>query len=86
MLARNHTTQVRSLGQVLNSKPFLHGYSDFRRGVRPNYDTYTTPRDQTRYERGRQFASVDSFRGSQLLVCQTTVDNFVAALRRKDIV
>jgi hypothetical protein len=86
MAISNHTTSARGFYEVLGSEPFQRGYEDVRRGLPPSYDAYKTVREQTRYERGRLFSSVDSAKGKTLRVCTDTVDRFKAARDRKEVV
>jgi hypothetical protein len=86
MTISNHTKQARGFYEILGSEPFQRGYADVRRGLPPSYDAYETVREQTRYERGRLFSSVDPVKAKTLWVCADTVDRFKAAQERKEIV
>jgi len=86
-MASNHTTyRPRDFYEILGSEPFQRGYAEVRRGTSADYDAYKTVKDQSRYERGRLFSSVDSIEGKTLWVCADTVDRFKAARDRKEIV
>ena len=60
MSIRNATTLARSAYDFMASWPFQKGYTDGRTGQPLAYEAFSGTRDQTRYERGRQFAR---FRG-----------------------
>jgi hypothetical protein len=86
MAISNHTTSARGFYEILGSAPFQRGYAEVRRGTSADYDAYDTVKDQTRYERGRLFSSVDPVEGKTLWVCADTVDRFKAARDRREIV
>ena len=72
---RNATTLARSAYDFMASWPFQKGYTDGRTGQPMSYEAFSGTRDQTRYERGRQFA-----------VNNLAVFEFQAAANRKEIV
>jgi hypothetical protein len=85
-MASNHTTTARGFYAILGSEPFQRGYAEVRRDTSADYDTYDTVMDQSRYERGRLFSSVDPVENKTLWVCADAVDRFKAACLRKEIV
>lgn len=86
MSMRNATTATRSAYDFMASWPFQKGYTDGRKGEPMSYEAFPTTRDQTRYERGRQFAMIHSSKGKQLIVNNLAVFEFHAATQRKEIV
>ena len=83
---RNATTLARSAYDFMASWPFQKGYTDGRTGQPLAYEAFSGTRDQTRYERGRQFAMIHSSKGKQLIVNNLAVFEFQAAANRKEIV
>ena len=86
MAISNHTTAKRGLYDMLTSIPFQRGYAEVRKGIPVDYDAYDTVKEQTRYERGRAFSVVDRTSVATLWVCDAMIENFKAAVARKEIV
>ena len=82
----NATTAARSAYAFMASEPFQRGYTDGRTGQPLAYEAFATTRDQTRYERGRQFAMIYAAKGMRLAVNKKAVDRFELAATRKEIV
>lgn len=86
MSIRNCATLACSAYNFMASRPFQKGYTDGRTGQPLAYEAFSGTRDQTRYERGRQFAMIHSSKGKQLIVNNLAVFEFQAAANRKEIV
>lgn len=86
MAISNHTTAKRGLYDMLTSVPFQRGYAEVRKGIPVDYYAYDTVKEQTRYERGRAFSVVDRTPVKTLWICDAMIENFKAAVARKEIV